>query len=85
MSDLNQRGLRLSQFPRSEIRPGQILQDFDVGIFEELLEAILVHLNGGHHLLLFHVNVGDVEPHVAEVGRGFTDLREDVTGFGDVA
>ena len=84
VTNLDERGFRLGQFPCSEIRSGQILQDFHVGILEELLEAILVHLNGGDHLLLFDVDVSDVEPDVAEVGRGFAHLSEDVARFGDV-
>ncbi len=32
----------------------------DVGIFEELLETVLVHLNGGDVLALLHIDVRNV-------------------------
>ncbi len=47
----------------------------DVGIFEELLETVLVHLNGGDVLALLHIDVRNVQPHVAEIGRGLANLQ----------
>ena len=84
MSDLDKRRFGLAQLSGPEIGSGQILKDFDVGIFEELLEAIFVHLDGGDHLLLLHVNVGDVEPNVAEIRRRLANLGENVPSLGNV-
>jgi hypothetical protein len=47
----------------------------DVGIFEELLETVLVHLNGGDVLALLHIDVRNVQPHVAEISRSLAYLQ----------
>lgn len=44
-------------------------------MFEELLDAVFVHLNGGDVLLLLDVHVCDVEPHVAEVSGRLANLQ----------
>lgn len=54
-------------------------------MFEEFLQAILVHLNGADILFLLHVNVGNVQPHIAEIGCGLTHLSEYIAGFIDAA
>ena len=51
----------------------------------ELLEQVIVHLHGGHVLVLLHVHVGNVEPDVGEVGRRLAHLGEDHAGLSDVA
>ena len=43
------------------------------------------HLHGSHILLLLHVDVGNVEPDVAEVGRGLAHLGKHVTRLVDAA
>jgi hypothetical protein len=47
----------------------------DVGILEELLETVLVHLNGGDVLALLHIDVRNVQPHVAEISSGLAYLQ----------
>ena len=42
----------------------------------EFFKTIFVHLDGGHVLMLLHVNMSDVQPNLAEVSRSFSDLRE---------
>lgn len=54
-------------------------------MLEEFLQAILVHLNGADILLLLHVNVGNVQPHIAEIGCGLTNLSEYIAGLIDTA
>ena len=46
-----------------------------IGVFVELLEAILVHLNGRDILSLLHVDMPYVQPHVTEICRRFTNLK----------
>ena len=57
-----------------EVSPGKILQHLHVWMLEKLLQTVLIHLYGGDILLLFHVDVSDVQPHVAEVSRGLPYL-----------
>ena len=85
VSYFDQSRFGLGQFAGSEVGPGEILEDFDVGILEELLEAIFVHLNGGDHLFLLHIDVGDVEPNVAEISRRLANLGEDVASLRHVS
>lgn len=54
-------------------------------MLEELLQAILVHLNGTDVLLLFDVNVRNVHPNIAEVSRSFAHLSKNITGLIDTA
>ena len=81
----DERRFGFGQFARSEVGAGQVLQHFHVGILEKLFQTVFVHLDGGDHLFLFDVNVGDVEPDVAKVRRGLAHLSEDVPGLGDVS
>ena len=39
------------------------------------------HLYGGHVLTLLHVDMGNVEPHITKISRGFTHLGEDVASL----
>ena len=73
---LQQRPLGVLKLPGLKVGSRQVLQDLDVGMFEELLQAVFIHLDGGDVLLLLHVDVSNIQPHVTKVSRGFTDLNQ---------
>ena len=56
-----------------------MLDYLDVVMVVELFETIFVHLNGGHVLVLLHVDVGNVQPDVGEIRRRFADLELNAT------
>lgn len=74
-----QNTLALAQPVAAEQGPAQVDQDVHLVVPVELAQAVLVHLDGSNILLLLHINVCDVEPHIAKVCSGFTDLGKDVT------
>lgn len=74
-----QNTLALAQPIAAEQSPAQVDQNVHLVVPVELAQAVLVHLDGSNILLLFHINVCNVEPHIAKVCSGFTDLGKDVT------
>uniref|UniRef100_A0AAG5CPI8 Uncharacterized protein n=1 Tax=Anopheles atroparvus TaxID=41427 RepID=A0AAG5CPI8_ANOAO len=80
---LQQRHLGLLQLAGAEVRPRQVLHHLDVVVAVELLQAVLVHLDRADVLLLLHVDVRDVDPHVAKVGRRLAHLGEDIARLDD--
>lgn len=71
--------MRLGQPVAFDQGSSQIRQHFDIVVFGEFLQAVLVHLNGRNVLLLLDVNVSDVQPDVGHVRGGFAHLSEDVS------
>ena len=43
-------------------------------VFVELLKAIFVHLDGRHILLLFDIDVSNVQPNVTKIGCCFANF-----------
>lgn len=50
-----------------------------------VIAALAHHLHGADVLLLLHVDVRQVEPDVADVGRGLPHLGEHVPSLSEVA
>lgn len=74
-----QNTLALAQPVATEQGSAQVDQDVHLVVPVELAQAVLIHLDGSNILLLLHINVCNVEPHIAKVCGGFTDLGKDVT------
>ena len=72
----DQRHLGVFKLSGLEVGSSQVLLDLNVGMFEELLQAVFIHLDGRDVLLLLHVDVSNIQPHVTKVSRGFTDLNQ---------
>lgn len=74
---LEQSHFRFLKLTGTEVRTRQILHHVNVVVLVELLQTVFVHLNRTDVLLLFDVDMRNVQPHVAKVGRRFTDLRNE--------